>query len=215
MNSTWKDISIPITDKTLTWPTDPVFRINQFASFTKGNPCDASEISLSVHTGTHIDAPAHFINGGATTDHWKPEITIGPCRVVIIEDPKEITEEELLKHKIQPNERIIFKTHNSDIRWWEKPFNPGFICITPKAAALLAQLKPLCIGIDYLSVGSPDTGIETHQRLLGAGIWLIESLDLTEIRPGNYELIFMPMNLHYADGAPGRAILKVNREQEQ
>jgi arylformamidase len=208
MDSTWKDISIPVIDKILTWPTDPVFRINQFASFTKGNPCDASEISLSVHTGTHIDAPAHFIKGGASIDQWKPEITMGACRVVMIENPKEITEEELLKHNIQANERIIFKTHNSATKWWEKPFDPHFVCITPKAAAMLAKLKPLCIGIDYLSVGSPETGIETHQHLLGAGIWLIESLDLTRIQPGNYELIFIPMNLHNADGAPGRALLR-------
>ncbi len=207
MKSNWVDISVPVTEKILMWPTDPIFRLRRFASFAEGNPCIASEITLSVHTGTHIDAPAHFIKEGDTMGTWKPEITIGQCRVVTIENPKEITAEEISILNIQEGERIIFKTKNSDSNWWEKPFNPHFISISPKAAILLAKLKPLCLGIDYLSVGSPETGVETHQHLLGAGIWLIESLDLTKISPGNYELIFMPMNLYEAEGAPGRAIL--------
>ncbi len=207
MKSNWIDISVPVTEKILSWPTDPVFRISEFASFEKGKPCRASEISLSVHTGTHIDAPAHFIKEGDTMGKWIPEITIGKCRVIKIENPDEITEEEISKHNIQEGERILFRTHNSDSNWWEKPFNPNFINVSPKAAAYLAKIKPLCIGVDYLSVGSPETGVETHQHLLGAKIWLIESLNLTKIEPGNYELIFMPVNLYNAEGAPGRAIV--------
>jgi arylformamidase len=208
MKPTWKDISLPVTEKILTWPTDPVFHFHYFASFEMGKPCLASEISLSVHTGTHIDAPAHFIKEGDTMSKWEPEITIGKCRVIQIEDPKEITAEEVSKHNIQIGERILFRTKNSDSHWWENKFNPAFVSISPKAAALLAKLKPLCIGIDYLSVGSPETGVETHLHLLGAKIWLIESLDLTKISPGNYELIFMPVNLYNAEAAPGRAILR-------
>ncbi len=208
MKSNWIDISVPVTEGITTWPTDPVFQLKKFASFEKGDPCNASHVSMSVHTGTHIDAPSHFIKNGATIGTWEPEITIGKCRVISIENTKEITEEEVIKHHIQPKERIIFKTHNSYIEWWNKPFNPGFINISPAAAALLAKIKPLCIGIDYLSVGGPKTGVETHQHLLGAGIWLIESLNLTKTEAGEYELIFMPINLYDSDGASGRALLR-------
>ncbi len=207
-NSTWIDVSLPITDALLTWPTDPKYRIYKFASFERGNPCNASEVSMSVHTGTHIDAPAHFIKDGVTIEAWKPEITIGKCRVVRIENEYEITEEEVREKNIQPGERIIFKTHNSDEAWWKKPFNPRFVSVSPGAASYLAGVKPLCIGIDYLSVGGPDTGVLTHQHLLGAGIWLVESLDLTKIEEGKYELIFMPVNLGGSDGAPGRALMR-------
>jgi arylformamidase len=208
MKSTWIDISIPVTTTVTTWPTDPEFRLKKFASYEQGNPCDASEACMSVHTGTHIDAPLHFIKGGLPIGAWEPEITIGTCRVVEILNPIAITEEEVSGHDVQPNERIIFKTKNSSEKWWDKNFNENFIHISPKAATLLAKIKPLCIGIDYLSVGGPATGVETHQHLLGAGIWLIESLDLTKITPGNYDLIFMPVNFCDAEAAPGRALVR-------
>jgi len=208
MNSTWIDISIPVTEAILSWPSDPVYKQKKFASFDSGKPCDASEVSMSVHTGTHIDAPSHFIQNGKTMDSWTPESTIGKCRVIEIEDSKEVTDSELLKHAIQKGERILFRTKNSSSKWWEKSFNENFICISPGAAAYLAKIKPLCIGVDYLSIGSPLTGVEAHQHLLGAEIWLIESLNLCSITAGNYELIFMPVNLASAEGAPGRALIK-------
>ena len=152
MNSTWIDISIPVTEAILSWPSDPVYKQKKFASFDSGKPCDASEVSMSVHTGTHIDAPSHFIQNGKTMDSWTPESTIGKCRVIEIEDSKEVTDSELLKHAIQKGERILFRTKNSSSKWWEKSFNENFICISPGAAAYLAKVKPLCIGIDYLSI---------------------------------------------------------------
>lgn len=202
------DVSLPVSESLLTWPTDPEYKIYKFASFERGNPCNASEVSMSVHTGTHLDAPAHFIRDGKTIEAWRPEITIGPCRVIAIEHPEEITEEEIKSKEIQPGERIIFKTKNSNTSWWEKPFDPKFVNVSPAAAAYLAGIKPLCIGIDYLSVGGPETGVLTHQHLLGAGIWLLESLNLQAIEPGKYDLIFMPVNLAGSDGAPGRALMK-------
>lgn len=207
MNS-WIDISVPIDNRILTWPTDPVFTLKKFAAFENGKPCDASEVSLSVHTGTHIDAPAHFINGGDRVAKWSPEITMGPCRVVEIKNKKAITAEEISGFNIQKGERILFKTANSDSEWWTKEFNPEFVHVAPDAAKLLASIKPLSIGIDYLSVGSPVTGVETHQHLLGAGIWLVETLDLTKIKPGNYEFIFLPVKFMDAEGAPGRALIR-------
>lgn len=204
----WIDISVPVDTKLLTWPSDPVYRLAKFASFDSGKPCDASETAMSVHTGTHIDAPAHFINGGEKMIAWKPEITCGPCRIVEIKSSVAVTAEEVATLNIQKGERIIFKTKNSDRIWWNEPFNEKFIHIAPDAAKLLAQLKPLSIGIDYLSVGSPTTGVETHQHLLGANIWLIETLDLTKVSAGNYELIFLPVNLTEAEAAPGRALVK-------
>lgn len=208
MDTNWIDVSLPVTENLLTWPTDPEYKIYKFASFERGNPCNASEVSMSVHTGTHIDAPAHFIRDGKTIESWKPEITIGLCRVIEIDHPEEITEEEIRSKNIQPGERVIFKTNNSKINWWEKSFNPKFVNVSPPAAAYLATIKPLCIGIDYLSVGGQETGVLTHQHLLGAGIWLLESLNLQQIEEGNYELIFMPVNLSGSDGAPGRALMR-------
>jgi arylformamidase len=202
------DISLAMDQQLLTWPSDPVYRLHKFASFESGKPCDASEVSMSVHTGTHIDAPAHFIQGGATMMAWKPEITCGPCRIVEIEHSTAITADELIPLNIKQGERVLFRTKNSDKIWWQQAFDESFIHIAPDAAALLAALKPACVGIDYLSVGSPTTGVETHQLLLGANIWLLESLNLTQVIPGTYELLFLPIHLSEAEAAPGRALIK-------
>jgi arylformamidase len=207
MNQNWIDISVAITPAITTWPSDPTFEHKKFAAFEWGAPCDASQISLSVHTGTHIDAPAHFIQGGDTVGKWNPTDTMGPCRVVEIGHPLFITKDELMQKNILPRERILFKTQNSKHTWWLHPFNPQFVHFSEEGAEYLASLKPACIGIDYLSVGGPENGPEVHRHLLGAGIWIVESLNLCDIEPNEYDFIFMPINLYEAEGAPGRALL--------
>ncbi|MCS6823763.1 MAG: cyclase family protein [Cytophagaceae bacterium] len=208
MQNNWIDISIAVMEDVTKWPTDPNFELKNFAAFEWGHPCDASMVSMSVHTGTHIDAPAHFINGADRIGKWSPEITIGPCRVVNIDHPGYITREELIELNIQAGERILFKTQNSATDWWHHPFNPEFVHFSEDAAAYIAEVKPACIGIDYVSVGGPENGPEVHRHILGAGVWIIESINLNHVEAGEYELIFMPVNLAMAEGAPGRALLR-------
>lgn len=134
---------------------------------------------------------------------------MGTARVIAIEHPKRITEGELRKHEIRPGERLLFKTANSARRWHDQPFDSRFVSMDPCAADYLAQVQPVLVGIDYISVGGFESdGTETHRALLGAGIWLIEGLVLGGVDPGDYDLVCLPLRIAGAEGAPARAVLR-------
>jgi arylformamidase len=175
----------------------------------KGDICTLSHISLSVHTGTHMDAPLHFIVNGPTIDQMPVDATVGRARVIEIRDRHSIRREELLDHEISATDRILFKTANSDHSWNGDEFDEDFIFIAQDAAEHLAESGVRCVGVDYLSVGGyKQDAVETHQALLGAGIWVIEGLDLSGVEPGEYDLVCLPLKLVGAEGAPARAILR-------
>jgi arylformamidase len=129
--------------------------------------------------------------------------------VIAIEHSEFITPEELSPHDIQPNERILFKTRNSAGIWSSTEFVKNFVHCNAAAAAYLVERQVQTIGIDYLSIGGYKCdGVETHQILLGAGIWVIEGLNLAEVEPGNYDLVCLPLKILGGDGAPARAIIR-------
>lgn len=191
------------------WPGDPGFHIERAEDQAKGDTATVSKMTLGVHTGTHMDAPLHYIQGGRTIDEMPLNATVGRARVIEIRDPKSIKREELVGHLIGSGERILFKTSNSDHAWATDQFDENFVFISADAARYLVECGVVCVGVDYLSVGGyREDGPETHHALLDAGVWIIEGLNLSGVEPGEYEMICLPLKLMGAEGAPGRAIIR-------
>lgn len=206
--SEWIDVSMPLANGVTVWPGDPPPAFTQTAWIERGDPCNVTRMDASVHTGTHMDAPRHFLRGGAGMEALPLGAVLGPARVVAIHDPTAITPGEL-PADLARGDRILFRTRNSDRGLLRKPFVEDFIYIARDAARALAQAGVQTVGIDYLSVGGFHTDLAaTHEILLEAGIWIIEGLDLTRIEPGRYELACLPLKIVGSDGAPARAALR-------
>lgn len=207
--SDWIDVSTPLKNGMVHWPGDPSFHIERAKDQAKGDVATVSKITMGVHTGTHMDAPLHFIQGGKTIDEMPLTATVGRARVIPIRDPKSIKREELVDHLIGSRERILFKTQNSDHAWDSDKFDEDFVFISADAARYLVECGIVCVGVDYLSVGGFRVdGPETHHALLDAGVWIIEGLNLSGVEPGEYEMICLPLKLMGAEGAPARTIIR-------
>lgn len=205
----WIDISVPLYPGMVHWPGDPPFRADRARSLDRGDVCNLTEVSTSAHIGTHMDAPRHFIGDGLTMEQMPLDAVLGSCRVVPIEHPHCITPAELEDKHLQPGERVLFKTRNSVRGWNTDAFLEDFVYIGKEAARFLVDRGVRTIGVDYLSVGGyHQDGVETHQILLGAQIWIIEGLNLGAVEPGPYELICLPVKIRGSDGAPARAIIR-------
>lgn len=207
----WIDISVPIRSGMVHWPGDPEIRVERFLSMDEGEVCNASRLEMGSHTGTHMDAPLHFIRDGLSIDRVPPDITCGPARILPITDDRAVTAAELRPFGIRPGERILLRTRNSECLSYGGPFAEDFVHISADAARYLVELRVALVGVDYLSVGAfaeDGDGVETHQVLLGAGIWLVEGLDLSQVKPGPVELLCLPLRLQGCDGAPARAFIR-------
>ena len=200
---------MPLRPGMVQWPGDRPFRVRRVRDLAKGHPYTLSVLEMSAHTGTHLDAPRHFIRSGKPIDQLRPGATVGPARVIEIRDRESVKPAELRPHRIKRGERILFKTRNSARCWDHDEFVEDFVFISRDAAGLLAERGVLSVGIDYLSVGGYQTdSSETHRILLGAGIWVIEGLNLSRVAPGRYEMVCLPLRLEGGEGAPARAILR-------
>ncbi len=206
----WRDVTLTVRSGMISWPGDPVVEVALFKQIAKGSRSNVSLLTLGSHTGTHVDAPRHFIEGGTTVDAIDPELLIGPVRVIRIAAGSRIMEKDLRGLRFRRGERILFRTMNSGSYRQDKGFNKGFVHLSAGAAAFLVSRGVIAIGVDYLSVGgyqSPD-GAEVHRLLLGAGILVIEGLDLSGILPGHYDMVCLPLKLSQGDGAPARVFLR-------
>ncbi len=205
----WVDVSVPLRSGMVHWPDNPPVRIERMLDIERGDVANVSTISLGSHTGTHMDAPIHFVRGGEGMDRMPLDATMGLARVIEIQDPTSIKPDELDPHGIGRGERVLFKTRNSSLAWWTRDFIEDFVYVSQEAARYLAERGVRTVGVDYLSVGGfYADGIETHRALLGAGIWVIEGLDLSRVEPGEHELICLPLKVEGGDGAPARALLR-------
>jgi arylformamidase len=206
----WIDISVPVRPGMAQWPGDAVYELRRVGDMSRGDVANGSAISMSVHTGTHIDAPLHFVRDGLPIEAMPLDAMTGRTRVIAIEDGESIKAPELQRHSLKRGERVLCKTRNSPAAWQQKGFAEDFVHIRVDAARHLVQCGVRTVGIDYLSVGGYQRdGVETHQILLGAGLWLIEGLNLSEVRPGDYEMICLPLKLAGAEAAPARALLRL------
>jgi arylformamidase len=207
--SAWIDLSVPVRKDMVHWPGDPEYQIERVRDYARGDDLVLSHISLGVHTGTHMDAPLHFVRGGDTIDHIPLDATVGEARVVEIHDQESVKAGELRDAGIRRGERILLKTGNSAGRWGTDEFQKNFVYIAHEGAEYLASVGIRSVGVDYLSVGGFfKDGPETHRALLGAGIWVIEGLNLAPLEAGKYELVCLPLKLVGAEGAPARAIAR-------
>ncbi|NJP05751.1 MAG: cyclase family protein [Chloroflexaceae bacterium] len=205
----WIDITVTTQPGMVVWPGDPPVSLQRVRRIDDGDHANVSHIAMSVHTGTHMDGLNHFVNGAAGIDAMPLEAVVGPARVIAIEDPHSITIAELAPHKLQRAERLLFKTRNSARPWFDEPFWTDYVAIPQETAQYLVDCGVQTVGVDYLSIGRyQGDGVETHQIMLGAGIWVIEGLYLAAVEPGLYEFIALPIKLKDSDGAPCRAILR-------
>ena len=203
------DISLTITPTLPVWTGDPPVRLFQPSHLERGDICTITRIDISAHTGTHLDAPAHFIRGGAGVETLDLETLIGPALVVDASGQGHLTADVLDALIIPPGvERLLLRTGNSAL--WQRgetAFAEDFIAIAPSGAAWLVDHGVKLVGIDYLSVGPFDNGVPTHEILLGAGVIAVEGLNLSAIEPGEYQLVCLPIKIGGGDGAPCRAVL--------
>jgi arylformamidase len=208
----WIDISVTLKEGMPPFPTDPVPpKIYRMYDVEKGDPATMSMIEIISHTGTHIDAPLHFIPGGSTVTDIPLDAIVGPARVIEIKDPEKITVEELEPYDIKEGERILFKTRNSPVVYESDTFVEDYVYLTTEAASYLADKKVRLVGLDCITIGDykdKDNLLQTHISLLEKGIYILEDVALDGVEPGEYELIFLPLKLDRGDASPGRAILR-------
>lgn len=205
-----KDITLPIEPDMPVWPGDDRVQLFRRQKLEDGDSSNVSFLSMSVHTGTHIDAPFHFLLNGKTVDQILMDHLIGETQVVEISSGVKQIDVHLLDQLgiYQEVKRVLFKTDNSRI--WElgqKQFQVDFIAVEEDAAAWLVEKGIITVGIDYLSIAPYTQSRPTHETLLNAGVLIIEGLDLSDVKPGMWKMFCLPLKLSGSDGAPARVIL--------
>ena len=202
------DISVPLSPTLVCYPGDPQIEIASVADITQGYVANVSRLTLSSHSGTHLDAPRHFFMQGAAIDALDLGWLLGPARVCAMHTTAHITADDLHPLQLAGVKRVLFHTVNSAL--WDVPtFQPNYVALTTSAAQLLVDLGVQLVGIDYLSVDAfTRQDFPVHRLLLGAGVLILEGLDLRAVPPGDYELLVLPLLLRNGDGAPARAVLR-------
>jgi arylformamidase len=201
------DISVPNGPGQHVYPGDPVPQIDVVRDIRRGDVCNLSLLHLGSHTGTHVDAPFHFLADGPRLGDVPLDRMVGPCRVVDLRGRRVIDAAALATVEIAAEEILLCLTDNS-AKWAAPAFQQDFTFLTRDAADWIVARRIRAVGMDYLSIeefGSAEFPV--HHRLLGAGVFVIEGLDLREVRPGRYLLACLPLKFPELDGAPARAVL--------
>ncbi len=203
------DLSPTISPETPVWPGDPAVRLTRPASLERGDPFTLTELAMSAHTGSHVDAPAHYVRGGAGVDALPLDAMIGPALVADAGDADAITADVLAGLNLPPGtQRLLLRTRNSARGLMASPeFHIDFAAVTADGARWLVEQGVRLVGIDYYSIAPYDALAPTHQILLRAGVVILEGLNMMAVEPGPYQLICLPLKLKGADGAPARAVL--------
>jgi arylformamidase len=191
------DVSVPIRPEMITYPGDPTVKLERVSAIADGALANVSRLDFGVHTGTHVDAPVHFLDGAAAVEGLPLDALLG--RVLVI-GAEALTASTL--RGLELPERIVFKTPNSEL-WARAEYSDDFLALDGAGAQVLVERGVRLVGIDYLSIGDEDA----HRVLLAAGVVAIEGLDLRGVEPGEYELVCAPLKLVGSDGAPARVFL--------
>lgn len=207
------DLSVPLSSELPTYPGDPGIHIQDWSKLANGDGANLSALSFGAHTGTHVDAPAHFFDGAKKVDALALDVLIGEAHVIEVPEEKRVIDHEFVTANCaRPSERVLFKTRNS--AFWTRDFTEfrtDFTHLDLPAAQALIDLGVKLVGIDYLSVekfASKDH--EVHRALLSHEVIIVEGLNLGGVPAGKYELICLPLRLHshLGDGAPARVVLR-------
>ena len=202
------DISMTIENGMLSWPSDGPVSIEKVRSMENGELLNLSRLDMSAHTGTHVDAPVHFIQEGSGIDSVPLDILIGPAAVVHLPGVREIGDGELKAAGIPPDtKRLLLKTENGKLLG-QKQFQKDYSFFTLEGAQYIIDSGVRLVAIDYLSIAAYGSGEAVHQALLGEGIVIIEGVDLREISAGPYNMIALPLKIGGCDGAPARVVLE-------
>jgi arylformamidase len=196
------DISVPVRPGMVTYPGDPPVILERVRSIVDGKGHNLSRLDLGLHSGTHVDAPLHFVDGGAAAEALPLEVLIGPAHVVEIAGASAAIDAAALESLPRAAERILLKTRNSEL-WERDSFVEDYASLSADGAGLLVERGVRLVGIDYLSIGDE----AAHRTLLGAGVVAVEGLDLRGVEPGEYTLVCAPLKLVGAEGAPARVLL--------
>jgi arylformamidase len=205
------DISVPLSAGTPTYPGDPGIEVKSWSELERGDPANVSLLHFGAHSGTHVDAPAHFIAGGSKVDALPLASLIGEVTVVEVPIDLMSINEQFVSNNCR-TERILFKTRNSS--FWNNPeagFRNDYTYLESAAARRLTELGIRLVGIDYLSIEQyKSESFETHLILLSSGAVILEGVDLRKVSAGRYELICLPLRIagSLGDGAPARAVLR-------
>lgn len=200
------DISVPLSAELPVYPGDPLIEIRDSLTLANGDAANVSSLNFGAHTGTHVDAPAHFIEGTKKVELLALDVLIGEAEVIEVPADKRVIDEEFVNTS---STRVLFKTRNSGL--WSRDFKTDFTYLDLPAAKKLIENGVKLVGIDYLSIeqfGSKEH--EVHRALLSHEVIILEGLNLTDVPAGKYELICLPLRLrsNLGDGAPARAVLR-------
>jgi arylformamidase len=199
------DVTRPVSPSLPVWPGDPPLVLERVASMERGDRLNLSHMASSVHIGTHVDAPLHFVAGAADVSSLALDVLIGPVRLVELPDADVITAESLSHVDLDGVKRLLFKTRNGQLR--QDEFDTGFVALTLDAAQWVIEHGVQLVGVDYLSVEPFGGDGSVHRALLGAGVVVVEGLDLRDVPPGDYVLACLALKLVGSDGAPARVAL--------
>jgi arylformamidase len=201
---------VPISPNIPKWPGSPAIRLERNLNLELGDIANDTTINFSVHTGTHVDAPLHFLPDGSSVDQMSLEVVIGPAFVADLSDVEVITANILEKLALPANtQRLLLRTRNSHL--WEsevQEFQKNFVALTADAAHWVVNHGIRLIGIDYLSIQRFGDEPETHVILLKSEVVIVEGLNLADVLPGEYDLICLPLKLQGVEGAPARVVLR-------
>ena len=202
------DLSLSISPSMVTWPGDPAVRIEPRLRIARGDPANVSELCFGSHTGTHVDPPFHFDDQGLPVDRVPLDLLIGRAWVCEVTSERDVGVAALRGNVPAGAIRLLLKTANSEL--WRREvleFSPDFVTLTVGAAHWLLDQGIRLLGVDYLSLERPGSeGFPVHHALLGAGMVVVEGLNLSSLRTGWYNFYCLPLKVTGGDGAPARAV---------
>ena len=201
------DISVPLDPSLPTYPGNTPLTLEAVKRLARGDSSNVSTLRVSVHCGTHVDAPRHFFDDGPGVEALPLDLLCGRARVIEVTS-RTVVPEDLTKLDLSEDVRLLIKTHNSRL-WGDATFHTDYVGVSESAARHLVDHGVKVVGVDYLSVEPFKTpGAPSHHILLGAGTIVIEGLNLRDVDPGVYEMFCLPLRLVGADGAPARVVLR-------
>lgn len=202
------DISVTLRQGLACWPGDDFWRLEPTQRIATGDPCNLSRATMSLHTGTHVDAPWHFGEGDRTVEAIRLSQLVIRARVLDLTQVESAIGRSDLEGKLDGIQAVLFKTTNSGKLESLEPFDQDFVHLDESAAEYLVDRNIRTVGVDYLSVeGYHVENAPVHHRLLKANVFIVEGLDLSGVEPRDFLLVVLPLKIEGADGAPARAIL--------
>jgi arylformamidase len=202
------DATLPLEEGMVTFPGDPVFGLERVLKTSSGDTFNLSLLHISTHTGTHVDPPAHYIEGGASVDELPLDVLIGPGLVMGLPGVRCVDSNTLRKGNLQGRTRVLFKTDNSNLLR-SRTFHEDFVHLTEDGAHYLVKAAVRLVGIDYLSIERfGNAGAPVHHILLAAGVVILETLDLREVPVGLCDVYCLPLRIRCGDGAPARVLVR-------